>query len=57
MWLQVRERWPDKAPRYRREEMMEDPRVDPPLTGNPPMPFDGKRVVFRRFEPVVEVWA
>jgi uncharacterized protein YbaA (DUF1428 family) len=25
--------------------------------GNPPMPFDGKRMIFRGFEPVVDMKA
>lgn len=35
--------------------MMEDPRMGPTPPGNPPMPFDGERVIFGGFEPVVEV--
>jgi uncharacterized protein YbaA (DUF1428 family) len=48
--------WPDKATRDAgMKKMMEDPRMDPATPGNPPMPFDGKRMIFGGFEPVVEV--
>jgi len=50
--------WPDKATRDAgMKKMMEDPRMDPSAPGNPPMPFDGKRMIFGGFEPVVEVKA
>ncbi len=50
--------WPDKATRdAAMKKMMEDPRMDPSTPGNPPMPFDGKRMVFGGFEQVVEVKA
>jgi len=47
--------WPDKATRdaamKRMEEMMKtDDRFDPAKT---PMPFDGKRMIFGGFQPVV----
>jgi uncharacterized protein YbaA (DUF1428 family) len=42
--------WPDKATRdAAMKKIMEDPRMDPPTPGNPPMPFDGKRMVFGGF--------
>lgn len=48
--------WPDKATRDAgMKKMMEDPRMDPTNPDNPPMPFDGKRMIFGGFEPVVEV--
>ncbi|MEC5218170.1 uncharacterized protein YbaA (DUF1428 family) [Actimicrobium sp. GrIS 1.19] len=50
--------WPDKATRDGGvKKMMEDPRMDPSTPGNPPIPFDGKRMIFGGFEPVVEVKA
>jgi uncharacterized protein YbaA (DUF1428 family) len=50
--------WPDKATRdAAMKKIMEDPRMDPSTPGNPPMPFDGKRMIFGGFEPVVEVKA
>lgn len=50
--------WPDKATRDAgMKKMMEDPRMDPSTPGNPPMPFDGKRMIFGGFEAVVEVKA
>jgi uncharacterized protein YbaA (DUF1428 family) len=50
--------WPDKATRdVAMQKMMEDPRMHPSTPGNPPMPFDGKRMIFGGFEPVVEVKA
>lgn len=43
--------WPDKPTRDAgMAKMMEDPRLDP--TANP-MPFDGARMIFGGFEPVV----
>ncbi|RZS46742.1 DUF1428 domain-containing protein [Sphaerotilus mobilis] len=48
--------WPDKATRdAAMKTMMEDPRMDPSNPGNPSMPFDGKRMIFGGFVPVVEV--
>jgi serine/threonine protein kinase len=50
--------WPDKATRdVAMKKMTEDPRMDPSAPGNPPMPFDGKRMIVGGFEPVVEVKA
>ena len=50
--------WPDKATRDASvKKIMEDPRMDPSTSGNPPMPFDGKRMIFGGFETVVEVKA
>ncbi|QWF16262.1 DUF1428 domain-containing protein [Lysobacter capsici] len=48
--------WPDKATRDAgMKKMMEDPRMDPSNPDTPPMPFDGKRMIFGGFEPVVEI--
>lgn len=48
--------WPDKATRDAgMKKIMEDPRMDPGNTANPPMPFDGKRMIFGGFENVVEL--
>ena len=45
--------WPDKATRDAgMSKMMEDPRMDP---ANVPMPFDGKRMIFGGFVPVVSL--
>jgi uncharacterized protein YbaA (DUF1428 family) len=45
--------WPDKATRDRAMPiMMEDPRTQPDQN---PMPFDGKRLIYGGFAPVVEV--
>ena len=45
--------WPDKATRDRAmETMMKDPRMDPKEN---PMPFDGMRMIFGGFEPVVDI--
>lgn len=45
--------WPDKATRDAgMKKMMEDPRLDPAKT---PFPFDGKRMIFGGFAPVVEL--
>jgi uncharacterized protein YbaA (DUF1428 family) len=45
--------WPDKATRDAgMEKMMKDPRMDPKTN---PMPFDGKRMIFGGFKPVVEL--
>ena len=45
--------WPDKATR---DAGMEKMRSDPRMTGEPP-PFDGKRMIFGGFTPVVEMEA
>ena len=43
--------WPDKATRDAgMQKMMSDPRMDPEKT---PMPFDGKRMIFGGFAPIV----
>jgi len=53
--------WPDKATRdaamAKMTEMMNDPsKVDPRMDPEKnPMPFDGKRLIFGGFAPVVEV--
>jgi uncharacterized protein YbaA (DUF1428 family) len=45
--------WPDKATRDQGfRKMMEDPRMDPEKN---PMPFDGGRMIFGGFRPVVEL--
>ena len=45
--------WPDKATRdIGMRKMMEDPRMDPATN---PMPFDGKRLVYGGFLPVVHL--
>lgn len=45
--------WPDKATRDAAiEKMMKDPRMDPK---GEPMPFDGKRMIYGSFTPVVEL--
>ncbi len=45
--------WPDKATRDEgMKKMMEDPRMDP---SSNPMPFDGKRMIFGGFVPVVDL--
>ncbi len=49
--------WPDKATRDAAMAKMmdpdnQDPRMDPALN---PMPFDGKRMIFGGFTPVVEL--
>ena len=45
--------WPDKATRDKGfEAMMKDPRMDPKIN---PMPFDGARMIFGGFRPIVEV--
>ncbi|MCG6120346.1 MAG: DUF1428 domain-containing protein [Blastomonas sp.] len=55
--------WPDKATRdaamARMTEMMTDPaKADPRMDPeNNPMPFDGKRMIFGGFVPVVELAA
>lgn len=44
--------WPDKATRdSAMEKMMQDPRMDPK---DQPMPFDGKRMIYGGFAPIVE---
>ncbi|RZA20842.1 MAG: DUF1428 domain-containing protein [Lysobacteraceae bacterium] len=48
--------WPDKATRDAgMKKVMEDPRMDPNTPGNPPMPFDGARMIFGGFTPVLEI--
>ncbi len=45
--------WPDKATRDAgMKKMMDDPRMDPATN---PMPFDGKRMIYGGFAPVVEL--
>lgn len=45
--------WPDKATRDAgMQKMMEDPRMQPE---NMPMPFDGKRMIYGGFVPVVNL--
>lgn len=45
--------WPDKATRDAgMEKMMKDPRMDPKTH---PMPFDGKRMIFGGFKPILEL--
>ena len=44
--------WPDKATRDEAmPKMMDDPRMQPDQN---PMPFDGKRLIYGGFSPVVE---
>jgi len=46
--------WPDKATRDAgMQKVMDDPRMDP----NNPMPFDGKRMIYGGFSPVLEISA
>ena len=48
--------WPDKATRDAgMEKMMKDPRMDASNPDNPPMPFDGKRMIFGGFVPVLQM--
>lgn len=43
--------WPDKATRDAgMRKMMDDPRMDPSVN---PMPFDGKRMIYGGFVPIV----
>ena len=45
--------WPDKATRDEgMQKVMDDPRMQPDEN---PMPFDGKRLVYGGFSPIVEV--
>ncbi|HEY9254435.1 MAG TPA: DUF1428 domain-containing protein [Stenotrophomonas sp.] len=45
--------WPDKATRDAgMKKMMEDPRMDPAVN---PMPFDGKRLIYGGFVPLLEL--
>jgi len=45
--------WPDKATRDAgMEKIMKDPRMSPEAN---PMPFDGKRMIFGGFTPIVEL--
>lgn len=48
--------WPDKATRDAgMKKMMEDPRMDPSNPDNPPMPFDGKRMIYGGFDNVFDL--
>ena len=48
--------WPDKATRDAgMAKAMEDPRMDPANPDNPPIPFDGKRMIFGGFSPVLDI--
>lgn len=50
--------WPDKATRdAAMKTMLEDPRMDPNNPANPPMPFDGRRMIFGGFQTVVDIRA
>lgn len=50
--------WPDKATRDAgMKKVMEDPRMDPTNPDNPPMPFDGPRMIYGGFAPVVDITA
>lgn len=50
--------WPDKATRDAgMKKVMEDPRMDPNVPGNPPVPFDGARMIFGGFMPVLDIGA
>ncbi|WP_150303858.1 DUF1428 domain-containing protein [Pseudomonas saliphila] len=45
--------WPSKAARDEgMQKVMADPRVQPDVN---PMPFDGKRLIYGGFEPIVEL--
>ena len=45
--------WPDKATRDAgMKKMMDDPRMDPKTN---PMPFDGMRMIFGGFQPVLDI--
>ena len=45
--------WPDKATRDAgMKRVMEDPRMDPKAN---PMPFDGKRMIYGGFAPIVDL--
>jgi uncharacterized protein YbaA (DUF1428 family) len=47
--------WPDKATRDAgMKKVMEDPRMKPE---NNPMPFDGKRLIYGGFQPIVTLGA
>ena len=47
--------WPDKATRDAgNDKVMKDPRMDP---ASNPMPFDGARMIYGGFAPVVELGA
>ena len=50
----VRDRMAGKPRDAGMNRMMEDPRMDP---ASAPMPFDGKRMIFGGFEPVVDIGA
>ncbi|MES2859042.1 MAG: DUF1428 domain-containing protein [Pseudomonadota bacterium] len=48
--------WPDKATRDAgMKKMMEDPRMDPANPDNPPMPFDGARMIFGGFSLLLDL--
>ena len=48
--------WPDKATRDTgMKKIMADPRMDPANPDNPPMPFDGKRMIFAGFSPILDI--
>nr|WP_225583528.1 DUF1428 domain-containing protein [Pseudoxanthomonas sp. PXM02] len=50
--------WPDKAARDAgNKNVMADPRMDPASQGDTPMPFDGQRMIYGGFIPVVELRA
>ncbi|MDG2524905.1 DUF1428 domain-containing protein [Stenotrophomonas sp. HITSZ_GD] len=45
--------WPDKATRDAgMQKMMDDPRMDP---ASNPMPFDGKRMIYGGFAPILDI--
>jgi len=49
--------WPDKATRdaaFARMKTMQDPRMDPAVN---PMPFDGRRMIFGGFAPLLDLKA
>ena len=48
--------WPDKATRDTgMKKIMADPRMDPANPDNPPMPFDGKRMIFGGFSLILDI--
>ena len=50
--------WPDKATRDAGMKKMMDPPMDPRMDpAKNPMPFDGARMIFGGFEPVLELGA
>ena len=40
---------------HRHEKIMADPRMDPANPDNPPMPFDGKRMILGGFSPILDI--